>query len=131
MRFLSALRLGVPNPREFLPRVASGPVAQLGARFHGMEEVVGSIPTRSTNLLSGLAPIAIDPQSSYLWFLTCVACPYLCSLLQTRFEPFQRRPFGRVLSMGVDVHGQASVGVAQDTLSRLRVHLLLYNEHCR
>ena len=25
-----------------------GPVAQLGARFHGMEEVVGSIPTRST-----------------------------------------------------------------------------------
>ena len=26
----------------------SGPVAQLGARFHGMEEVVGSIPTRST-----------------------------------------------------------------------------------
>ena len=28
---------------------ACGPVAQLGARFHGMEEVVGSIPTRSTN----------------------------------------------------------------------------------
>lgn len=27
----------------------SGPVAQLGARFHGMEEVVGSIPTGSTN----------------------------------------------------------------------------------
>jgi hypothetical protein len=25
-------------------------VAQLGARFHGMEEVVGSIPTRSTKL---------------------------------------------------------------------------------
>jgi hypothetical protein len=31
-----------------------GPVAQLGARFHGMEEVVGSIPTRSTNLLTQL-----------------------------------------------------------------------------
>lgn len=26
----------------------SGPVAQLGARFNGIEEVVGSIPTRST-----------------------------------------------------------------------------------
>ena len=26
-----------------------GPVAQLGARFHGMEEVIGSIPIRSTN----------------------------------------------------------------------------------
>jgi hypothetical protein len=32
----------------------SGPVAQLGARFHGMEEVKGSNPFRSTkiNLLS-------------------------------------------------------------------------------
>ena len=30
--------------------LTSGPVAQLGARFHGMEEVVGSIPTRSTIL---------------------------------------------------------------------------------
>ncbi len=30
------------------PFLKSGPVAQLGARFHGMEEVVGSIPTRST-----------------------------------------------------------------------------------
>jgi hypothetical protein len=36
---------------KFAPVTAflSGPVAQLGARFHGMEEVVGSIPTRSTN----------------------------------------------------------------------------------
>ena len=33
---------------------ASGPVAQLGARFHGMEEVVGSIPTRSTNIFHDL-----------------------------------------------------------------------------
>jgi hypothetical protein len=32
--------------RECIP--PCGPVAQLGARFHGMEEVVGSIPTRST-----------------------------------------------------------------------------------
>ncbi len=31
--------------REVPPR---GPVAQLGARFHGMEEVIGSIPIRST-----------------------------------------------------------------------------------
>src|SRR5262249_2928839 len=34
------------------PRFLRGPVAQLGARFHGMEEVVGSIPTRSTNSLA-------------------------------------------------------------------------------
>ncbi len=37
-------RSGVSENRD-----TSGPVAQLGARFHGMEEVVGSIPTRSTN----------------------------------------------------------------------------------
>src|SRR5437588_2754662 len=42
-RILKAVRDGqsVVSPN-------SGPVAQLGARFHGMEEVVGSIPTRST-----------------------------------------------------------------------------------
>ncbi len=28
----------------------SGPVAQLGARFHGMEEVKGSNPFRSTKI---------------------------------------------------------------------------------
>ena len=37
----------------------SGPVAQLGARFHGMEEVVGSIPTRSTksSIMEGELPL--------------------------------------------------------------------------
>jgi hypothetical protein len=36
------------NPSKSL-KSKLGPVAQLGARFHGMEEVVGSNPTRSTN----------------------------------------------------------------------------------
>ena len=47
---LKAVRNGQPvvSPSN------SGPVAQLGARFHGMEEVVGSIPTRSTKSLSNL-----------------------------------------------------------------------------
>jgi hypothetical protein len=36
----------VTEDKESLPH--SGPVAQLGARFHGMEEVAGSIPARST-----------------------------------------------------------------------------------
>ena len=31
-----------------------GPVAQLGARFHGMEEVIGSIPIRSTKYFNNL-----------------------------------------------------------------------------
>ena len=29
-------------------------MAQLGARFHGMEEVIGSIPIRSTNYFNHL-----------------------------------------------------------------------------
>jgi hypothetical protein len=40
----------------------SGPVAQLGARFHGMEEVVGSIPTRSTIFAK---PTKFEPAASY------------------------------------------------------------------
>src|ERR1039458_8348270 len=45
----SARILEVVRQRTARSRVLnSGPVAQLGARFHGMEEVVGSIPTRST-----------------------------------------------------------------------------------
>jgi len=48
-----------------------GPVAQLGARFHGMEEVVGSIPTRSTNFQSArwgrsFAPLRISAAGSRL-----------------------------------------------------------------
>src|ERR1700726_490632 len=39
----------VRNRQSVVLSPTSGPVAQLGARFHGMEEVVGSIPTRSTN----------------------------------------------------------------------------------
>jgi hypothetical protein len=38
----------VRNRQSVVLSSTSGPVAQLGARFHGMEEVVGSIPTRST-----------------------------------------------------------------------------------
>ena len=47
----SARIIEVLSPK-FVVSPSSGPVAQLGARFHGMEEVVGSIPTRSTNSLS-------------------------------------------------------------------------------
>src|ERR1700719_361492 len=44
----------VRNRQSVVLSPNSGPVAQLGARFHGMEEVVGSIPTRSTNSLNNL-----------------------------------------------------------------------------
>jgi hypothetical protein len=54
IRKIVALALTIANPmRDNYLAISPyrGPVAQLGARFHGMEEVVGSIPTRSTNSL--------------------------------------------------------------------------------
>ena len=57
---------------------ARGPVAQLGARFHGMEEVVGSIPTRSTILpkkLSAYYPLGVTQ-----------------SFLSAQLKYLQRRP---------------------------------------
>jgi hypothetical protein len=59
-----------------------GPVAQLGARFHGMEEVAGSIPARSTNLLNQLdkpeswgACIRSTPQRTSASALSLVRLP--------------------------------------------------------
>src|ERR1700722_11146199 len=47
---------GLTLRRDYSKIERSGPVAQLGARFHGMEEVIGSIPIRSTNYFNHLAP---------------------------------------------------------------------------
>ena len=52
----------------------SGPVAQLGARFHGMEEVIGSIPIRSTNQFNNLN----RPNSHRR--TACVINPFRCFL---------------------------------------------------
>jgi hypothetical protein len=49
------VRYGLTKMGAAIDNIASGPVAQLGARFHGMEEVIGSIPIRSTNQLNNLA----------------------------------------------------------------------------
>ena len=45
-------------------------MAQLGARFHGMEEVVGSIPTRSTKSLNQLD--GAGPHGRLFWALAWV-----------------------------------------------------------
>ena len=46
IRFDESTRSG--ENRKVVSHRKCGPVAQLGARFHGMEEVIGSIPIRST-----------------------------------------------------------------------------------
>ncbi len=49
MQFMQCLTPRAATLRIEIVFSESGPVAQLGARFHGMEEVTGSIPVRSTN----------------------------------------------------------------------------------
>lgn len=45
--------------RRGILKKARGPVAQLGARFHGMEEVEGSNPSRSTKPFWSASPESI------------------------------------------------------------------------
>src|SRR5581483_3714573 len=59
-----ALRENERVARERDPFARCGPVAQLGARFHGMEEVVGSIPTRSTKYFNSFCAVLF----SCRWF---------------------------------------------------------------
>src|SRR5215813_5242871 len=76
----------IPDVQVFPPKC--GPVAQLGARFHGMEEVVGSIPTRSTKFLNNLDGLV--GQSHDNCVVSCViTCPFgACS------EGFERPALG-------------------------------------
>src|SRR5450631_974612 len=54
----TAVKIKIVNPSPF------GAIAQLGERIVRNDEVVGSIPTSSTNLLNGLATIAVISVSS-------------------------------------------------------------------
>ncbi len=52
-------------------------MAQLGARFHGMEEVIGSIPIRSTNKPHNLRIQISEPcygSDTVVWTLAEPAC---------------------------------------------------------
>src|SRR5512146_351829 len=74
----------------------SGPVAQLGARFHGMEEVVGSIPTRSTKIFFSVKILQKTSIScsSRLWLANrqfLASRPHL-SFLSRCLERFYCRP---------------------------------------
>jgi hypothetical protein len=57
-------------------RYYCGPVAQLGARFHGMEEVVGSIPTRSTKTSIGPAAIRVRKVEPARYSIIIKLCPF-------------------------------------------------------
>ncbi len=51
----------------------SGPVAQLGARFHGMEEVVGSIPTRSTKFRPMHSVDILRSETTHRLYIGCTS----------------------------------------------------------
>ena len=52
-------------------------MAQLGARFHGMEEVVGSIPTRSTSTTIMPAVYILQSLTSTKFYIGCAEDPML------------------------------------------------------
>ena len=66
------MRLSAPYSSVF----TGGPVAQLGARFHGMEEVVGSIPTRSTKTSFRMSDVYIlQSESTNRFYIGCAEQP--------------------------------------------------------
>ena len=98
-----------------------GPVAQLGARFHGMEEVIGSIPIRSTNKPNNLADSQKKRDTlSIRWFSCCI----LRSTFYDIPRPVQKNidhpalsfPLGRSQGLRVNVHRCGDVCVAHQFL---------------
>ena len=57
---------------------SQGAIAQLVERFHGMEEVRGSIPLSSTSMICEACKKDYEPEESY--------CPYCSALNQTVFN---------------------------------------------
>ena len=53
-------------------------MAQLGARFHGMEEVTGSIPVRSTKRFNNLDNVNALGQS--VCVMVCVITPHFTAI---------------------------------------------------
>ena len=80
----------------------SGPVAQLGARFHGMEEVIGSIPIRSTNKTNTLDGTSVQRPN---------ACVMICVITLNSGairERFHRRALRFHADMGVPLQHPAA-----------------------
>src|SRR5581483_8407673 len=71
-----------------------GPVAQLGARFHGMEEVVGSIPTRSTKFVTIPAVYILQSESSGRFYIGCAQNPAARLAEHQRGQTFATRGRG-------------------------------------
>jgi hypothetical protein len=78
----------------------SGPVAQLGARFHGMEEVIGSIPIRSTKHFNNLAePLQTDlparkKVAAESWASACKYVPFQILMICGHFRCFRDQDVG-------------------------------------
>ena len=111
----------------------SGPVAQLGARFHGMEEVIGSIPIRSTNKPNNLADSQKKRDTlSIRWF----SCRILRSTFYTIPRPVQKNiahpalsfPLGRSQGFRVNVHRCGDVCVAHQLLHHFDIFPVCFEQ---
>ena len=73
----------------------NGAIAQLGERFNGIEEVVGSIPSGSTNNINGLSSIAP--------ILVCVSVPNRHLVATARRKTLRITQFVYELGRGLGV----------------------------
>ena len=89
-------------------------MAQLGARFHGMEEVIGSIPIRSTNKPQQCSDLRLagtsteGPEGS-----KSLSCLQNLSGHHELDDIFVRLALERRNAVGIDVHGRFTVRVSQ------------------
>ena len=91
-----------------------------------MEEVVGSIPTRSTNQLNNLANrLEKRDTLSIRWFSRCIFRSVFCDLARTIQQnihnPALRFAFGGRKGLCVEVHGCGDIGVAHEFLHHFNV----------
>jgi hypothetical protein len=93
---------------------------------YGMEEVVGSIPNRSTKKLNNLANRQEKRDTrSIRWFSRCIVRSVFCDLARTIQQnihhPALRLTFGGRQGLCVDVHRCGDIGMAHEFLHHLDV----------
>src|ERR1700674_1629591 len=104
-----------------------GAIAQLGERIVRNDEVVGSIPTSSTNLLNGLATISVisvNPKKATYWTVLDRES------LANSESSFQRSALRQRYDLRVNLHRGRNARVTHLTLHRFRSGSRL-NQPCR
>jgi predicted GIY-YIG superfamily endonuclease len=104
-------------------------VAQLGARFHGMEEVVGSIPTRSTKSpVSKPAVYILQSQSNNRFYIGCAEDPLLRLTEHQRGQTISTRGRGPWVLVYQERFGTLTDARSRERQRRVGNHIVRFQE---